>query len=452
MRSDPGSAHQRQHRLRRGRAARLQADAPFFASIDFDIIPKVLTITGGVRFYHYDEFEHGSEYYSESTSGSFSRSGQGLVVNHLNGACTAAGLCGFPINLDKSESGHRWRGNLTWHVTQDVMAYYTYSEGFRPGGFNRHPSTDRVRRLRARRARDVPLTDRDPRCRTGGTWRTQHQQFNKPAGFESDQLINHEIGIKSEWLDHRLLVNVSGYVMNWSNVQLPLFDPVHLGNTTFDVNGPTYKVKGFEVQFVARLFGGPVDRGLELRATAPSRPMRPVCRATPGVSAATRRPLGQCITVGQGAAVHESRTACSARGRPSRRRGCSTCGRATTGRSATTSRSPGSAPATSDRRATSRRASRAAPMPAQTVADHDAAALRHPELHHLRRGDRRRQGQLDGADHRQQPDQRVRTDQHLLRSVHPVGDSAAAAGHHVPVRVQVLSRALARPTACGRLS
>ena len=27
--------------------------------------------------------------------------------------------------------------NLTWHITPDVMAYYTYSQGFRPGGFNR---------------------------------------------------------------------------------------------------------------------------------------------------------------------------------------------------------------------------------------------------------------------------------------------------------------------------
>ena len=36
----------------------------FFTSIDVDLIPKVLTATGGIRFYHYDEFEEGSEYYS----------------------------------------------------------------------------------------------------------------------------------------------------------------------------------------------------------------------------------------------------------------------------------------------------------------------------------------------------------------------------------------------------
>ncbi len=29
------------------------------------------------------------------------------------------------------------RVNLTYHITPDVMAYYTYSQGYRPGGFNR---------------------------------------------------------------------------------------------------------------------------------------------------------------------------------------------------------------------------------------------------------------------------------------------------------------------------
>ncbi|HXI68237.1 MAG TPA: TonB-dependent receptor, partial [Steroidobacteraceae bacterium] len=167
-----------------------------FTSIDFDIIPKVLTITGGVRFYHYDEFETGSEYYSESTS-------TGLVVNHANGACTKAGLCGFPINLEKSESGHRWRGNLTWHVNQDVMAYYTYSEGFRPGGFNRTHSLPGQDPILAGVAKycgtisGVTPDKLDPRCATGGSLDGLNtSQFNKPAGFDSDNLTNNEIGLK----------------------------------------------------------------------------------------------------------------------------------------------------------------------------------------------------------------------------------------------------------------
>src|SRR5882672_3815287 len=58
----------------------------FFASLDFDIIPKVLTVTGGIRHYNYNEFEEGSEWFTADT-------GSVLPVNHLNGVCTAAGRC-----------------------------------------------------------------------------------------------------------------------------------------------------------------------------------------------------------------------------------------------------------------------------------------------------------------------------------------------------------------------
>ena len=53
------------------------------------------------------------------------------------GLSRARAVPASPINLNKTESGNKGRGNLTWHVTPDIMAYYTYSQGFRPGGFNR---------------------------------------------------------------------------------------------------------------------------------------------------------------------------------------------------------------------------------------------------------------------------------------------------------------------------
>ena len=104
----------------------------FFASVDLDIIPKVLTLTAGTRHYQYNEFEEGSVWDTVTTNT--------LILNHSNGACTAVGGCGFPIYLSKSESGYRSRANLTWHITPDIMTYYTFSQGFRPGGFNRTES------------------------------------------------------------------------------------------------------------------------------------------------------------------------------------------------------------------------------------------------------------------------------------------------------------------------
>ena len=249
----------------------------FFTSVDFDIIPKVLTVTGGTRWYRYDEFENGSEYYTESTSS--------LVLNHANGVCTAAGACGEPITLHKHETGTRSRGNITWHITPDVMAYYTFSQGFRPGGFNRTYSTADV----------VSLSAEAPYIKGSKTT----DQYLKPVGYQSDNLINNEIGLKTEFLDHRLLLNLSAYYMHWNSVQLPLFDPVHLGNTTFDVNGPNYTIKGFEAQFIARITDGLTVEGSS-SINAPEQTNAP-CLSSVGVTSnkktsANPTPAGTCIT------------------------------------------------------------------------------------------------------------------------------------------------------------
>jgi len=67
----------------------------FFTSIDFDLIPKVLTVTGGTRWFHYNEFEQGSQF--QTTTG---------ANNIANGACIAAGGCGFGINLKQDTNWH----------------------------------------------------------------------------------------------------------------------------------------------------------------------------------------------------------------------------------------------------------------------------------------------------------------------------------------------------------
>jgi iron complex outermembrane receptor protein len=213
----------------------------FFASLDFDIIPKVLTVSGGTRWYHYNEFEEGSEFYTESST-------QPLLINRANGTCTNGGGCGFPINLQKTETGTRSRLNVSWHILPDVMAYYTFSQGFRPGGFNR---TSSLPGQPPSLAAEVPFSSSIK----------DSDQYLKPAGYNSDNLINNEVGLKTEFFDHRLLFNASAYYMKWEDVQLSLFEPSVLGNTTFNVNGPNYIIKGFEAQFVARITDGLTVQG-----------------------------------------------------------------------------------------------------------------------------------------------------------------------------------------------
>ena len=272
-------------------AQRGYKQAAVFLSLDFDVIPKVLTLSGGTRWYHYDEFEHGSEFYTAYTPNP-------LVVNHANGACTAAGGCGFPMSLDKTEQGTRNRLGLTWKITPDLMVYYTFSQGFRPGGFNRTASLP---------GQPPSLAAEVPYCTYPGGVKTcipNSSQYEKPAGYNSDNLINNEVGFKSEFFEHRLLFNLSAYYMKWQNEQLSLFAPTILGNTTFNVNGPDYIIKGFEVQFVARITDGLTVQGSS-SVNSSSQSNSP-CLESVGVTnnpktANNPTPAGQCVVVNSAA-------------------------------------------------------------------------------------------------------------------------------------------------------
>jgi outer membrane receptor protein involved in Fe transport len=132
------------------------------------------------------------------------------------------------LHLNKSYVGFKSRGNLTWHVTDDALLYYTWSQGFRPGGFNLGQGV---------------ITNSSPLFGI----------FSPPLAFGPDTLINNEIGWKSEWLGHRLQVNGALYQENWKDVQLTIFDPGITGNQLFATNGPSYRVRGLEGSFMARV-------------------------------------------------------------------------------------------------------------------------------------------------------------------------------------------------------
>ena len=112
----------------------------FFASVDFDLIPKVLTLTAGTRHFRFENSSEGS------VSGSF---GCFEARRPPSGCLNPTTLTtSTPQNLRDTESGFKSRGNLTWHITPDVMVYYTFSQGFRPGGFNQNGGSAHASRHR----------------------------------------------------------------------------------------------------------------------------------------------------------------------------------------------------------------------------------------------------------------------------------------------------------------
>jgi outer membrane receptor protein involved in Fe transport len=192
----------------------------FFTSIDYDIIPKVLTITGGTRYYRFANDFNGT------VAGSFGCFEAGPAP------CLASATNINAEDLHSNYSGFKSRGNITWHVTPDTMLYFTYSQGFRPGGFNRKQSFNEA-----------------------------SGQYNTPQGYAPDTLTNKEIGWKTEFFDHRIQLNGSIYQENWDNAQFAFFDPGQLGNLTFTTNGPDYRVRGFETSVVARVTEGLTVQG-----------------------------------------------------------------------------------------------------------------------------------------------------------------------------------------------
>src|SRR2546429_2724827 len=256
-----------------------------FASIDFDLVPKVLTVTGGTRWYRYVEQEVGSQ----------SGTGSGCV-NKPNGSCLAT-----PINYSDHHAtftGFKSRANLTWHIIPDTMLYYTFSQGYRPGAFNR-VTAGRTPIWVDAAGNPLPngVAGTCPPTATTFLHPCRRTQFNKPLRFTPDSLLNNEIGFKSEFLSPRLLVNASISQMDWKDVQTLIYTPPVYGNTTFGVTGPTYRIKGGELQFAMR-----ATEGLTLNASMSyndSKQTTSPCIHSAGVTPTTvgnPTPAGACIT------------------------------------------------------------------------------------------------------------------------------------------------------------
>ena len=229
-----------------------------FGQADYDILPN-LTLTLGGRYFQYNETEKGSKYAT-------------------NGACVDVLVCGLGslTNIDAehekaSYSGFKGRAEIQWHPTESTLVYALYSQGFRPGGFSRSSKT-------------TALLD------ASGT-PGNYKQYVTPLSYKPDSLTNEEIGLKTQFFEKRLLVNLSAYHMYWQNVQFAIYNPTQLFNNTFLVNGPSYNINGAEAQFTGRLYkgltlNGSVSYNDDRQANSPC-----LVANNPGVA-----DFGQCIT------------------------------------------------------------------------------------------------------------------------------------------------------------
>jgi iron complex outermembrane receptor protein len=202
-----------------------------FGSLDFDIIPKTLTLTAGTRYYQIDTTAVGSSVSSFGCAegGPPPCTGNGPYSNDLSAH-----------DLNITYKGFKSRVNLSWRPMDDVLLYYTWSQGFRPGGFNR--GSHLINHTNA------PIDG----VAASGPVNGALYSYQTPQSYAPDTLINNEFGWKTQWFDRRLEFNGAVYQEDWKDVQVQIFESCCYGNLSFVINGPDYRVRGVEIESIAR--------------------------------------------------------------------------------------------------------------------------------------------------------------------------------------------------------
>jgi len=169
-----------------------------FGNLTYSVTDQ-LHVTGGLRYYHYDN------HLDMIFSGFGSPTGNDTAVTQ---------------HVVQTNSGVNPAANIAYDVDENTMVYVSAAKGFRPGGGNQPlPSSGPSPIAVPMRAALIALGY------TNGI---------APSSYGPDTVWSYEIGEKAKFLDNRLRVNSSVFYEDWRNIQLeqlpfgyPLFDNVN---------------------------------------------------------------------------------------------------------------------------------------------------------------------------------------------------------------------------------
>jgi outer membrane receptor protein involved in Fe transport len=160
-----------------------------FANISFDLTDKLSVEAGGVHFH--SRFD----YYTPYAQFAYYNSGPSYYAG----------------------SSSKWNSRLgaNYKVTDKVMVYADFAQGFRDGGTNAG----------------------DPQsCYNSGV----------PYTYVPDTLNNYEIGWKTTSLQGRLLWNGATYFMDWKQLQTLVYNPLVCPSSSYNINVGDARIYGVE--------------------------------------------------------------------------------------------------------------------------------------------------------------------------------------------------------------
>lgn len=129
----------------------------------------------------------------------------------------------YTANANKTFSGFTPRFVVEWTPAEDLLTYFNVSKGFKSGGF-------------------------DGKVDNNGLTDEGIGKAERP--FNEETAINYELGVKSEWLDNRLRLNVAAFNSDFTDMQRLILIPE--GGLAV-VNAASATSKGFELDGVALL-------------------------------------------------------------------------------------------------------------------------------------------------------------------------------------------------------
>ncbi|MCL1036121.1 TonB-dependent receptor [Shewanella submarina] len=190
---------------------RTEEQIALFGEMAWDITDD-LTATAGLRWYEIESDFTGSSNFADGIFQGSKNTDRGRDYDKSGGHTTE------PLKIDDIIT----KFNLSYKATDDVLLYATYSEGFRPGGFNR-----------------------------GGGIPSNNAAFpDVEVTYGTDDVVNYEMGWKTLLADQTVKFNGNIYFIEWNDMQVSRFDPVNVSILTFIENAADSEILGIESDVV----------------------------------------------------------------------------------------------------------------------------------------------------------------------------------------------------------
>ncbi len=126
-----------------------------------------------------------------------------------------------PITKNKASWDNvDWEVDLNFAATESITTYARVATGYKAGGFN----------LRTAQATIDP--------------------------FKEESLIQYELGVKTQWWDNRVQLNLAAFYSDYDDIQTDVFAAGPGGATSLTVNAGKAEIPGVELEFLAEPFEG----------------------------------------------------------------------------------------------------------------------------------------------------------------------------------------------------